>query len=199
MIPPAGVDAGRDDDQRDRRRQDTERRREDHPQKVAGRRRLSRGTGRAVDGATGGIKRERLSPDRGGGGDGDLRIEQRGDAQAAGAQAARIPHLLRRGRAGCFHRDPVDDLATTRRTIRRSRTTPTALARVEGLGWKVWREEKNRELMVTTRPGEHFPLRSASAVHALIRAREKADETSRRAERDRSASNRAPSGEMRGA
>ena len=77
---------------------------------------------------------------------------------------------------GCLHGDPVDDLADgERQRPTKSNDADRLLAHVEALGWKVWREEKNRDLMVTTRPGEHFPLRSASAVHALMRAREKAE------------------------
>jgi hypothetical protein len=77
---------------------------------------------------------------------------------------------------GCFHGDPVDDLAIgdDDNNPTKSNDADRLLAHVEALGWKVWREEKNRELMVTTSPGEHFPLRSANVVHALVRAREKA-------------------------
>ena len=76
---------------------------------------------------------------------------------------------------GCWDPNPVDDLADENGGPTKSNDADRLLAHVESLGWKVWREEKNRELMLTTRPGEHFPLRSASAVHALLRAREKAD------------------------
>ena len=77
---------------------------------------------------------------------------------------------------GCFHGDPVDDLAIgdDDNDPTKSNDADRLLAHVEALGWKVWREEKNRNLMVTTNPGEHFPLRSTSVVHALVRAREKA-------------------------
>ena len=77
---------------------------------------------------------------------------------------------------GCFQANPVDDLAIgdDEDDATKSNDADRLLAHVERLGWKVWREEKNRDLMVTTRPGEHFPLRSASVVHALLRAREKA-------------------------
>ena len=78
---------------------------------------------------------------------------------------------------GCFHGDPVDDLAIgddENGGATKSNDADRLLAHVEALGWKVWREKNNRDLMVTTKPGEHFPLRSTSTVHALLRVREKA-------------------------
>ena len=80
----------------------------------------------------------------------------------------------RRGRAGMLAWNPVDDLADENGGATKSNDADRLLAHVEALGWKVWREKNNRDLMVTTKPGEHFPLRSASTVHALLRAREKA-------------------------
>jgi hypothetical protein len=78
---------------------------------------------------------------------------------------------------GCFHGDPVDDLVIgddENGGATKSNDADRLLAHVEALGWTVWREKNNRDLMVTTKPGEHFPLRSTSTVHALLRAREKA-------------------------
>jgi hypothetical protein len=74
---------------------------------------------------------------------------------------------------GCWRENPVDDFADEDGPTK-SNDADRLLAHVEALGWKVWREEKNRDLMVTTKPGQHFPLRSTSTVHALLRAREKA-------------------------
>jgi energy-coupling factor transporter ATP-binding protein EcfA2 len=70
--------------------------------------------------------------------------------------------------------EPSKKAADARHGGTRSNDADRLLALVETLGWKVWREEKNREPMVTTEPGAHFPLRSKSAIHALLRAREKA-------------------------
>jgi hypothetical protein len=75
---------------------------------------------------------------------------------------------------GCWEENRVDDLADENGGATRSNDADRLLAHVEALGWKVWREKNNRDLMVTTKPGEHFPLRSTSTVHALLRAREKA-------------------------
>ena len=77
---------------------------------------------------------------------------------------------------GCWGVEGADDLGEDESgdSARGSTEADRILAVIENNGWEIWQDVRTREFMVTTRPGEHLPLRSEQVLHAIVQTRQDA-------------------------